>query len=102
MIANGVEDTVAHKSGQELLNKQSQQDSTDSSQEEVVNHEESVQLESGHLLHDLTATENDHIVGDQDSGGLLKGGERSDTLSEFELAGGVSHNHLIGLIKERP
>lgn len=42
VVADGVEDTVADNGGQELLNKQSQEDGADGGQEEVVDHEQSV------------------------------------------------------------
>jgi hypothetical protein len=102
VVANGVEDAVAHEGGQKLLDEQSQKDGADSSEKEVVDHEEGVELESGQLLHDLTATEDNHVVGNQQGGGLLEGGKRSDALGELELAGGVTHDHVEGLIEQRP
>lgn len=102
VVADGVEDAVANKSGQELLNKQSQKDGTNGSQDEVVEHEQSVQLEGRQLLHDLTATENNDVVGDQHGRGLLKGGHGGHALDELELAGGVTHNLLVGLVEQRP
>lgn len=102
VVADGVEDTVADNGGQELLNKQSQEDGADGGQEEVVDHEQSVQLEGGEVLHDLTATEDDDVVGDQHSRGLLEGGQGGDALNEVELAGRVSHDLLVGLVEDGP
>lgn len=102
MVADGVEDTVADNGGQELLNKQSQEDGADGGQEEVVDHEQSVQLEGGEVLHDLTATEDNDVVGDQHRRGLLEGGHGGDALDEVELAGRVAHDLLIGLVEDGP
>lgn len=102
MVADGVEDTVADNGGQKLLNKQSQEDGADGGQEEVVDHEQGVQLEGGEVLHNLTATEDDDVVADQHRRGLLEGGHRGHALDEVELAGGVSHDLLIGLVEDGP
>jgi hypothetical protein len=45
VVADGVEDAVAHQGGQKLLHEQSQKNGADSGEKEVVNHEESVELE---------------------------------------------------------
>lgn len=102
MIADGVEDTMADNGGQELLNKQSQEDGADGGQEEVVDHEQGVQLEGREVLHNLPATEDNDVVGDQHDRGLLEGGHRGHALSEVELAGGVSHDLFIGLVEDGP
>lgn len=102
MITNGVEDAMARNGGQKLLDKQGQQNGTDDSQEQVVDHEQGVELECGKLLHDLTATEDHSVVGDQDSRGLLEGRQRSDTFDELELAGRVAHDLFICLVEQRP
>lgn len=102
MVANGVEDTVADNGGQELLNEKSQEDGADGGQEEVVDHEQGVQLEGGEVLHDLTTTEDNDVVGDQHSRGLLEGGQRGHALNKVELAGRVAHDLLIGLVKDGP
>lgn len=102
MVANGVEDTVADNGGQELLNKQGQEDGADGGQEEVVDHEQGVQLEGGEVLHDLTATEDDDVVGNQHGRGLFEGGHRGHALDEVELASRVAHDQLVGLVKDGP
>lgn len=93
---------MADNGWQELLNKQSQEDGADSGQKEVVNHEQSVQLEGGEVLHDLTATEDDDVVGDQHGRGLLECGHRGRARDEVELAGRVAHDLLIGLVEDGP
>lgn len=102
VVTDGVEDAVAHNGGEELLDEQGQQDGADDGQEQVVDHEEGVELESGDVLHDLAAPEDDDVVGDQDSRGLLKGGQRGHALDELELAGGVTHDLLASLVEQWP
>lgn len=102
VVTDAVEDAVACNGGQELLDEQGQQDGADDGQEQVVDHEQGVQLECGELLHDLAAAEDHGVVGDQDGRGLLEGGQWSDTLDELELAGRIAHYLLISLIKQRP
>lgn len=102
MVTDGVEDAMARNGGQELLDEQGEQDGADDGQEQVVDHEKSVELERRELLHDLATTEDHSVVGDQDGRGLLEGRQRSDTLDELELAGGVAHDLLIGLVEKRP
>lgn len=102
VVTDGVENTVVPEGGDELLDKQNQQDTTDDGQDQVVQHEQSVQLEGLHVLHDLTATEDDHIVGDEDGGGLFEGGEGCHALLEVELASRVSSNQLKGLVEDGP
>lgn len=102
VVTDGVEDAMAHDRGQELLDEQSQENGADDGQEQVVDHEQGVELECGELLHDLPATEDHSVVGDQNGRGLLEGGQRGDTLHELELAGGIAHDLLIGLVEQRP
>lgn len=102
MVADGVENAVANEGGQELLDEQGQEDGADGGQDKVVDHEQSVQLEGGQLLHDLTATEDDDVVGDQHGRGLLEGGHGGHALGELELAGGITHDLLVGLVEQGP
>lgn len=102
LITDGVEDSVSPESGEKLLNEQGQQDTAHGGQNEVVNHEQGVKLEGRQLLHDLTATEDDNVVGDKHHCSLLQGGQRGHTLGEVELAGGIPHDLLVGLVEEGP
>lgn len=87
---------------QQLFDEQGQQGSADGGQVEVVDHEQRIELERAALLHDLTAAEDDDVVGDKHGRGLLEGGHRGDALLELELAGGVSHDDLEGLVEDGP
>jgi len=102
VVTDSVENAVVPESGDQLLQEQDQQDTTDDSQDQVVDHEESVKLEGGEFLHDLTATENNHVVGNHHHRGLLKSGHGGHTLLELELAGRVSNDLFKGLIEDRP
>lgn len=93
---------MSPESGEKLLNEQDQQNSANGGQKEVVNHEQGVKLECRQLLHDLTATENDNVVSDKHHCSLLQGGQRGDTLGEVELASGIPHDLLVGLVEEGP
>ena len=102
LVTDGVEHAVSDKSRQKLLNEEHQENTTDEGQDEVVDHEQGVQLESGQLLHDLTTTEDEHVVGNEHHGGLLQGGQRGHVLREGELAGRVAHDLLEAHIEQRP
>jgi len=102
MIADGVENAVTNDGGQELLDKQGQQDGADGGQDKVVDHKQGIQLEGGQLLHDLTTTKDDNVVSDQHSRGLLEGGHGCHALDELELASGVTHDLFIGLVEQGP
>lgn len=102
LITDSVEDSVSPESGHQLLNEQGQQDGADDSQEEVVDHEQSVELERRQLLHDFAATENENVVGNEHHGSLLQGGQRGHIRGESELAGGIPHDLLVGMVEERP
>lgn len=102
MLTDGEEETVSVDGGHELLNEQSQQRSADQCQVEVVNHEQRVQFERGTILHELTAAEDDDVVRDQGNGGSLERRHRRDAFNETELAGGIAHDGLEGLIEDGP
>lgn len=93
---------MSPEGGEQLLNEQDQQDTAHGGQKEVVNHEQGVKLERRQLLHDLTSTEDDSVVGDKHHCSLLQGGQRGHTLGEVELAGGIPHDLLVGLVEEGP
>lgn len=93
---------MSHEGGQELLNEQNQENATDEGQNEVVDHEQSVELERRQLLHDFATTEDDNVVCDKHHGGLLQCGQRGHILGELELASRVAHDLLVGLVKEGP
>ena len=102
VVTDGVEDTMPPESREELLNEEDQQDGTDGGQEEIVNHEQSVELESGEVFHDFTTTEDYDVVCHHEGRGLLKGRHGSHTLDKLELAGWVAHDILERLIEDGP
>ena len=102
VVTDGEEDTMSPNSRHQLLNEESQQCATDQSQVQVVDHEQGVQLQGSALLHELPATEDDDIVGDEKDGRRLEGGKRSDTLDKLEFAGRIADDLLEGLVKDRP
>lgn len=102
MVTDGEEDAVSPDGGQQLLNEEDQQDGADGGQEEVVEHERGVELEWRILLHDLAATEDDNIVGDEHDHSGLEGGKRSLPFHELELAGGIAEDGLEGLVEDGP
>lgn len=93
---------MSPESGKKLLNEQGQQNSANGGQKEVVDHEQGVKLERRQLLHHLAATEDENVVGDKHHCSLLQGGQRGHTLGEVELAGGIPHDLLVGLVEEGP
>jgi hypothetical protein len=64
-VANSVKDAVSHQRRDQLLQEQCQQNTTDCSQVEVVNHEQKVQLLGLSVPHDFTTPKDDQIVGYQ-------------------------------------
>lgn len=102
MVTDSIEDTVSPKGWQKLLDEEGQQDRTDGGQVEVVDHEQAIELQGREVLHDLTATEDDYVVGDQSSGSLLKGGHGGDALDKFELRRGVPDDGGEGLVEDGP
>ena len=89
-------------SGQQLLNKEGQQRPADDGEEVVVDNKQGFELERRKVLHDLAATKDDSVIGDQHGGSLIEGGHGSDTLDELELAGGIAHDELEGLVEDGP
>ena len=102
MVANSVEDTVSPDSRDQLFDEKSQQDRADGREIEVVHHKQGVQLERLEPLHNLAATEDEDVIGDEHHSGLIEGGHRGDALDELELAGRVSDNILKGLVEDGP
>lgn len=102
VIADGIEDAVAHQGREQLLNEESQQDTTYGCQVEVVDHEESVELESRAIAHDLTATEDNDVVGDQHGDGLLQCRHGRDALFEVERIGRVASDLGVEDVEDGP
>lgn len=102
IVADGVKNAMAHNGRQNLLNKESQQDSGYSGQDEVVDEEERLKLEFVSFAHPLATTENDNVVADNEDARLFEGGHGRDAGLKLELAGRISNDSLPGLAKDRP
>jgi hypothetical protein len=102
VVADGVKNTMMVQSGNELLEEQSQQDSTDGSQIEIVDHEKTIQFLSREILHDLTTTKDNDVVCDQSSSCLVESGHRRNSLHKPKVLCRVAHNSLEGLVEDRP
>lgn len=102
MVADGEEDAISPDDGQKLLNEESQEGGADRGQVEVVDHEESVELERREVLHDGATPEDGDVVGDEHGGGLTEAGHGGHALHEAEFAGGIADDGLEGLVEDGP
>lgn len=102
VVADGVEDAVTDQSGQQLLNEESQEHTTDRGQVEVVDHEQEVELERRAIAHDFPAAKDDDVVGDEHRGGGLEGGHGRDALLELEFFRGIAHDGLVAGVEDGP
>ena len=102
VVADSEEDTVPPDCRQQLFDEKSQQSTADNGQVEVVDHEQGVELERGTALHDLSASEDNNIVGDEHDRSLLDGGHGGHTASELELTRRISHHILKSLVEDGP
>lgn len=102
VVADSEEDTVSPDSRQQLFDEKSQQSTADNGQVEIVNHEGCVELECGTALHDLSASEDNNIVGDEHDRSLLHGGHRGHTTGELELTRRISYHILKSLVEDGP
>lgn len=102
MIADGEENAMSPDGRHQLLNEESQQGRADRGEVEVMDHKQGVQFHRREPLHNLPTAEDDDIVGDEEDGGLGEGGQRSDTLDELELGGGIADDILEGLVEDGP
>lgn len=74
VVADSVEDTVAGKGGYELLKKQDEENQADGSEVEVVDEEQSLELEGLAATHPSTTSEDEVVVADDEDGGRLESG----------------------------
>lgn len=101
-MADGVEDTAADNNGEKLLNEESQEDSADGGQVEVVDQEERAQLEGLAVAHKLATAEDDGVVDDNEDAGLLQSGHGRLAGNESEVLGRVAGDGLKGLAEDGP
>ena len=102
VVADSEEDTVPPDCRQQLFDEKSQQSTADNGQVEVVDHEQGVELERGTALHDLSASEDNNIVGDEHDRSLLDGGHGGHTTSELEFIRRISYHILKSLVEDGP
>lgn len=102
VITDSIEDTMSPDSREKLLNEESQESAADQGEVKIVDHEESVELEGRSVLHELTATKDDDIVGNERHGGFLESRHGRHAFFEAKFAGGIAHHHLEGLVEDRP
>lgn len=102
VVADGVEDALAHDGRQNLLDEKGQQDGGDGGQDEVVDEKERFKLESVSFAHPLATPENDDVVADDKNTRLLEGGHGRDAGLKLEFAGRVADDGLPGLVEDGP
>jgi len=101
-VADGIEDSLAHDGGEQLLNEEGQQDSADRGQVEVVDQEERLQLEGFSVAHQAPAAEDDDVVDHDEDAGLPQRRHGRGACSEPEVIGGIAHDQLEGLVEDGP
>lgn len=101
-VADGIEDASADNGGQQLLDKERQEDGRNGSQVEVMDQEQRLQLEGLAVAHNLTTPEDDGIVDSNEDSRLLQGRHGSLPSGEPELADGIASNGGPDLVKDGP
>lgn len=101
-IADSEEDTLAHDGGQDLLDEEGKEDAGNSSQDEVVDQEDLLELEFVLLAHVFSTSQDDDVVNEDENSRLLQCGHGRDTGLETKLAGWVADAQLESLVKDGP
>lgn len=99
LVADGVEETVSGKDGNEVLDEQDQESAGGDGQQEVVENEQGLELEGLLALHDLATAKDDDKVGDSPHGNLVLGREWGDALLEDEGVDALAGDELVALGK---
>lgn len=102
MIADGIEDALAHNGRQDLLNEESQEDGGDGGQDKVVNEEQRFKLEPVLLAHPLATTKDDNVVANDEDARLFEGRHWRNASLELEVASRVANDGLPGLVENGP
>lgn len=102
VVTDSIEDTMSPDSREKLLNEESQESAADQGEVKVVDHEKRVELEGRSVLHELTATKDDDIVGNERNGGFLESRHGRHAFFKAKLAGRIAHHQLEGLVEDRP
>lgn len=93
---------MTRHSWHKLLNEESQETTADGSEVEVVDHEQTIQLEGWTIAHQLSAPKNDYVVCDDHQSTLLDGRHRRHTRFEFEVLWVVALDGREDLVEEWP
>lgn len=102
MIADGVEDAAANNRGNKLLDEEDQEDTADGGQVEVVDEEQSLELEGLAVAHESATTKDDGIVDDDEDGGRLEGRHGRLKGNKLELGGRVTDDGRPSLVEDGP
>lgn len=102
MMANGVENSSSDNGGKQLLDKKKQQYAANGGQVEVMNLEKSIELERLTTTHDLAATKDDDVVGDQHGGSGAERRHGSLARDELEILRLVALDGLEDLFEDGP
>lgn len=99
LVADGVEETVSGKDGNQVLDEQDQEGAGGDGQQEVVEDEQGLELEGLLALHDVTTAKDDDKVCDSPHGDLVLGRKWGDALLEDERVDGLASDELVALGK---
>jgi hypothetical protein len=101
-IADSMEDTATDNGGKKLLNEESQESTADQSQVEIVNEEETLELEGLTVAHPFATTEDDGVVDNNEDRCRLESGHGGLERHKLEVIGGVANNSSECLVKDGP
>lgn len=101
-MADGMEDTVADDSRQQLLDVEGQQDGADGGKEEVMDQEECLQLVRIPVAHPFSATEDDRVIADDEDPRFLQRRHRSLAGLEPEFLSRVADDSGPSLVEDGP
>lgn len=102
MVADGVEEAVPRKCGNELLGEQGQKDAADGGQVEVVQLEEEAELEGRAIAHELATSEDYNVVCEENDGACLDVRDGGLAGDELELVGGIADDLFEGFVEDGP
>lgn len=101
-ITDGMEEAAANNSREKLLNEESQEDTADGGQVEVVDEEQSLELVGLTVAHELATTEDDGVVDDDEDRGGLEGRHGGLERHKLEVVGRVAHDGGPCLVEDGP
>jgi hypothetical protein len=101
-VANGKEDAVPPDGGNQLLQEQNKQRAANECQVQVVHLEQPIELQGRSATHNLSAAEDDYVVGDEDNSRGGESGKGRYTLFEAEVLRLVAFDGLKGPLEDWP